>query len=124
MVLGRAQPDIHLFIGIQIHVGQSQHRRFVVKSLRDTFDQGREVECDQVHLHANLPQVLLNQNRHPFPILVPRIGDDREHHRISFAIFQRPVFEPESLSLQEFQSCIRTVGLRMQLAVEPEFVGG
>src|SRR4029077_10915298 len=122
MVFGRAQPDIHLRIGIEICIHKTQQNRFIIEGLGHAFDEGREVKSDHVHANADLLQVILNEGSHTFAILVAGVGDDRKHYRVSVVVFQRAVLQTESLGLQSLQGTFGAVDFRLELAVEPELV--
>ena len=57
------KPNVHFWIGIGIAAAQSHDRGFVVETLKHTVDHRPKIERDDVHLHAQVCQIVLNQSR-------------------------------------------------------------
>src|SRR5271157_2842846 len=120
---GGTQPDVHLLVGIKFNVDQAEQHRFIVEVLRDSLNQRWEIEGDYVHGDAHRTQVLLDHRCHPFPRAAAGVGDDRKLDRVAFAIVKFAGRQAEAVLAQKLQGCLLVEPYRLQVRVEPEFVG-
>jgi len=76
MIIGGAHPDGHLAIGVKIDIAKAEHRRLVIKFLRNAFDERREVKCDHIDLDTELSEIFLHHDSHALPRFIAGVGDD------------------------------------------------
>ncbi len=123
MVIGGAQPYCHLGVGVEIVIDEAEEAGFVVEGAGDAFDEGREVEGDDIEANADGGEILLDHGGHALAILVAGVGNDGELDGVAAAIAQGSILQLESV-LGEFTHGGRGVeGMGREFLVEPELVG-
>src|SRR5437588_4751161 len=91
--------------------------------LADAFDQRTEIETHQIHLDADVSEILLDHGRHTLAGLVAGVCNDRKFHRMSFAVSQHAAIQPKTILPQSAGYLFWIEFLCFQLCVEPETVG-
>jgi len=78
-VRGAAEgPDIHLRIWVCISAAKPHDCCVVIKALKHAVDHGAKFEWNDMDLHAEVREVVLQQGCHLHALAVGRAGDDRE----------------------------------------------
>ena len=123
MVGRRAQPHVHLLVGIEIDVHQAQQARLVLRGLGDALDQRREIQLHDVQLDAQRRHVLLDHCGDPLARAIAAVRDhartppDARRGRTG----RRPSRRKPSAASSRFASA-RSNAVRPQALVEPEQV--
>ena len=68
--------------------------------MHESLDERRKVELDDIDLHAQGREVLLDKYCHHLARLIPGIRDDGESDGMSGVVEQLPTVQPETCSLQ------------------------
>src|SRR5437660_11968524 len=97
MIFRGAKPHVHLAVGIEVGVDESEETSFIVIRASDALDERGKIERDEVDLNSNLRKVLLNHGNHLLARFISGIGDDGEFHAISLRICQHAAVKKKPL---------------------------
>ena len=76
MIVRRAEPNVHLRIGIEIVICEAEEAGFITEVLADALDERTEIQSHQIHFDADCGEILLYHRRHALASLVAGIGDE------------------------------------------------
>ena len=82
------RPNIHLGIWVSISPAQSHDRCIVIEALKHTVNYGAKFEGNDVDLHSQVREVVLQQGCHLHALRVRRVGDDGKFDRTAGGIQQ------------------------------------
>ncbi len=116
-------PDIHLRIWVGISAAEPHDRGIVIEALKDAVDQGAKFKRNDMHLHAEVRQIVLEQGCHLHALAVRGVGDDREFDWPSMSIEQLARGVPRiSSGLEQLACAFDRPRWMRDGCVDPEFI--